>query len=115
MIAASTAAPKGPSRRARAPHANLFDLPELMPGAQPSANSAQREQFEERCRQLRDDEVAGWHEEVAQVCASSWGATAEYEAMFPALDPALVRALYSEAPTPQKAFETLLALSTAVS
>jgi hypothetical protein len=96
---------------------NLFDVPEMMPGAMPRANPAEREEFEQRCRMLHQDEVAGRSESV-HVMQTASGATAtnsDLEAMFPALDPALVRSLAAEAPTPQHAIETLLALACAIS
>mmetsp|Transcript_104747 Transcript_104747/g.182083 ORF Transcript_104747/g.182083 Transcript_104747/m.182083 type:complete len:276 (-) Transcript_104747:96-923(-) len=101
--------------RPKAPHVNLFDMPELMPGAQPSANPAQREEFEQRCRKLHDDAVAEeqTRAEVKREAAGSRATTSDLEAMFPALDAALVRTLAAEAPTPQHAIETLLALAAA--
>lgn len=88
-------------------------MPELMPGAQPSANPAQREEFQQRCRQLHRDDVTEACEYAATVSVATGAraTTSDLEAMFPALDPALVRLLHSEAPTPQHAIETLLALS----
>lgn len=120
MAAASAAnAPKAASR-ARAPHVNCFDIPELMPGAQPSANPAQKEEFQQRCRKLHRDEETDKREaaETATVMRAAAGAAAsasDLEAMFPMLDASLVRSLFAEAPTPQHAIETLLALSAACS
>lgn len=101
--------------RPKGPNVNLSDMPELMPGAQPSANPAQREEFEQRCRKLHDDAVAEEQvrAEVKREAAGSRVTTSELEAMFPALDAALVRTLAAEAPTPQHAIETLLALAAA--
>lgn len=94
---------------------NLFDMPELMPGAEPSATPAQREEFEQRCRMLHRTEVSEELEHVTnlRVAAGSDVSSSQLEVMFPALDPALVRTLSSEAPTPQHAIELLLALSAA--
>jgi len=105
------------SGRQRAPHVNLFDMPELLPGAQPSANPAQREEFEQRCRRIHDEEESERREEVENARAAA-GATAassvsELEAMFPNLDGALVRAIRADAPSAQHALETLLELSAA--
>lgn len=46
-----------PTMGARRPQINLSDVPETLPGARPSASSAQREAFEERCRRLYREEV----------------------------------------------------------
>lgn len=118
MAAAGAPTQKGASR-ARAPRVNLSDIPEMMPGAQPGANPAQRMDFEQFCRKLHDDEVVEKREaaavmrEVALAEASS--VSSSLEAMFPLLDAALVRALSAEAPTQQQAIETLLVLSASMS
>mmetsp|Transcript_46520 Transcript_46520/g.86975 ORF Transcript_46520/g.86975 Transcript_46520/m.86975 type:complete len:269 (+) Transcript_46520:100-906(+) len=116
MAAASTTKA---AQRSRAPYVNLFDLPELMPGAQPSANPAQREDFENRCRQLHRDEererldrLQQLHEQNAAL-APSQASAGELEAMFPTLDADLVRSIQAEAQTPQDAVDTLLALAMA--
>lgn len=102
---------------AKAPYVNLSDIPELMPGAQPSANPAQREEFEQRCRKLHEDEVQERRAEaeVAREASGTGSASAysELEAMFPNLDAALVRAIRADAPSAQSAIETLLLLSSA--
>lgn len=92
---------------------NLDDMPELMPGAAPGANSAQKEDFEQRCRQLYHNAEVVRASEAEHAHRASGGAAraADMEAMFPMMDPALVRSLFAEAPTPQHAIETLLALS----
>lgn len=99
------------------PYANLFDIPELMPGAQPSANPAQRTEFEERCKQLHHEEESASRLDSRGVLARSTGSATidELIGMFPSLDPDLVRVLASEGPTPQHAMETLLALVAASS
>ncbi|CAJ1400295.1 unnamed protein product [Effrenium voratum] len=101
--------------KSRAPYVNLFDLPELMPGAQPSANPAQREEFEQRCRQLHRDEekerLERQHEQSMTAAAREQASVSELQAMFPTLDADLIRVIHAEAPTPQEAVETLLALS----
>lgn len=112
---AVTAAVHPSKGRHKGPAVNLFDMPELMPGAQPSANPAQREEFEQRCRQLHDTAIAEEQEraETKREAAGSRATTSDLEAMFPTLDAALVRTLAAEAPTPQHAIETLLALAAA--
>mmetsp|Transcript_652 Transcript_652/g.790 ORF Transcript_652/g.790 Transcript_652/m.790 type:complete len:164 (-) Transcript_652:16-507(-) len=112
-----------PKARQHAPRLNLFDIPEMLPGARPRANPAQREEFEERCRLLhcqseaeRAEERREHLQEEAAIAASSTSAApalADIEAMFPLLDAALVRAIYTEAAEPQDAVDTLLALSAA--
>jgi hypothetical protein len=93
------------------PHTNLFDIPEMMPGAQPSANPAQRMEFEERCRRLhREEEEEAASRADRPVIASANATVDELALMFPSLDPDLVRVLAADAPTPQHAMETLLAL-----
>lgn len=119
MAAAPTVAALGAgptvSHRQRAPQLNLFDIPELMPGTKPRCNPSQREDFERRCRHL-------YEQHTHEVCVpptradTGVGATAaveEMQAMFPTIDSALVQMLYAEAPTPQHALDTLLALTTA--
>mmetsp|Transcript_35228 Transcript_35228/g.56625 ORF Transcript_35228/g.56625 Transcript_35228/m.56625 type:complete len:260 (-) Transcript_35228:45-824(-) len=109
-MAASTSKAKG-----RAPYVNLFDMPELMPGAQPSANPAAREEFEQRCRQLHRDEeqerLERQYEHSMTAAAKEQASINELQAMFPSLDADLIRVIHAEAPTPQQAVETLLALN----
>eukprot|EP00443_Scrippsiella_acuminata_P004339 CAMPEP_0115249644 /NCGR_PEP_ID=MMETSP0270-20121206/42696_1 /TAXON_ID=71861 /ORGANISM="Scrippsiella trochoidea, Strain CCMP3099" /LENGTH=288 /DNA_ID=CAMNT_0002664991 /DNA_START=55 /DNA_END=921 /DNA_ORIENTATION=+ len=99
------------------PSVNLSDIPELMPGAQPSANPAQRETFEQRCRQLYAVEAEERRAEVEAARAAAGlgpaSACSELEAMFPNLDPTLIRALCADAPSEQSAIDTLLALAAA--
>lgn len=102
--------------RSTLPEINLFDVPELMPGAHSSATPAERLDFEQRCIQLYADDV---EEQYAQAVppATAHMATAatvdELEVMFPKLDAGLVRALAADAGNLQQAMETLLALSEA--
>merc|ERR1712216_245687 len=87
---------------------NLFDIPELMP-------RARRLDFENRCRQLCEEETELNCEDLPSV--SYAGATPTFrcaddlEAMFPNLEAELVQMLVADAPTPQAAMETLLKLS----
>lgn len=120
MAAAGTpvaGAPAQKASRARAPRVNLADMPEIMPGAQPGANPAQRVDFEQRCRKLHDEAVREERAAAAMCAAASDEASlaSSLEAMFPLLDASLVRALAAEAPTQERAVETLLALSAAMS
>lgn len=99
--------------RSQLPQVNLFDIPELMPGAQSSSTPAQRTSFEERCQKLYEDDV----EEAQPASYSAAGSDVtvpELAAMFPSLDAELVQALAAEARTPYHALETLLALAAAV-
>lgn len=111
------AASAQPAKAAR-PQVNLFDMPELMPGAQPSANPAQREEFQQRCRQLHRDseqeaeERANRQKELAMAPPRRVALT-DLEAMFPALDPALIRSICADFSTPQQAIDTLLQLAAA--
>jgi len=115
-MATSTAAHLAPSRASQAPKVNLSDMPELMSGAQPGSNPAQREEFQQRCCQLyREGEYEMREAAVVHRAAAGSGAGAtDLEAMFPLLDPGLVCAIHAEAPTPQHAIETLLALNAAM-
>jgi len=107
----SAATVKGNTRcRSQLPYVNLFDIPEIMPGAQPTASSAQRMEFESRCVKLFQEER---HDDKA--AASPIPTTAaDLQAMFPNMDAALVQTLAAEAPSHQAAMETLLALSAAM-
>jgi len=109
--------------RAQAPTLNLFDVPELLPGAQPRANPAAREDFEQRCRALHheeDSEAERWElrwpgpPATEEPRALAGGALAsELRAMFPGLDSQLVQSLAAEARSPQAAVDVLLALAAA--
>eukprot|EP00927_Polykrikos_kofoidii_P064041 TRINITY_DN59036_c0_g1_i1.p1 TRINITY_DN59036_c0_g1~~TRINITY_DN59036_c0_g1_i1.p1 ORF type:complete len:303 (-),score=64.19 TRINITY_DN59036_c0_g1_i1:104-958(-) len=103
--------------RQLAPEVNLSDMPELLPGARPSANPAKREEFERRCLQLYRDAECEEKEAAknTQAAAGSSAKGSDLEAMFPLLDSSLVRSIMADSPTPQHALETLLALSEAVS
>jgi len=99
--------------RTRAPDVNVYDIPEMMPGAQAGANPVDRERFEQRCRQLHRDQEHERQQEVAtdRLASGSAMAGTELEAMFPTLDPALVRSIYAEAQSPQAGIDTLLQLA----
>mmetsp|Transcript_68687 Transcript_68687/g.123782 ORF Transcript_68687/g.123782 Transcript_68687/m.123782 type:complete len:280 (+) Transcript_68687:94-933(+) len=114
-MAASTKSQKA-DPRSRAPDVNLFDMPEMLPGARSNANPAQKDQLDQRCRQVHEDNVQEECEAAEEEVRSASGSQvtfAELEAWFPTLDAELVQALCRDAPTPQHAIETLLALSAA--
>eukprot|EP00811_Abedinium_folium_P008843 NODE_18173_length_906_cov_8.207959.p1 GENE.NODE_18173_length_906_cov_8.207959~~NODE_18173_length_906_cov_8.207959.p1 ORF type:complete len:255 (-),score=46.99 NODE_18173_length_906_cov_8.207959:35-799(-) len=93
-----------PSVRAR-PCVNVSDVPELMWGAEPSATVSQRE----CCVRLQCEEAKEEHVTLASPSTMA----RNLEAAFPLLDPALIRALFAESPTPQDAINALLVLSAA--
>jgi len=94
---------------------NFFDIPEMMPGAQPGANPAERERFEQRCRELHQECEQEEREIAAERrAASGAGRETEIQAMFPTLDADLIRGILADASSPQVAIDTLLALVTAV-
>jgi len=94
----------------RACQLNLSDIPEMLPGARPGANPAQREQFEgESCR-LHQEELEQEEANLWDACDVGF-AVMELEVMFPTIDGALIHALYAEAPSVQHAINALLELS----
>jgi hypothetical protein len=99
--------------RSRLPEINLSDIPELMPGALPSANPAARAEFEQCCLQLHAEAVQEAHVRVANAPAGCPWRLEDLISMFPGLDPELVHVLTSDASSPEQAVETLVALSAA--
>jgi len=99
------------SYQPKLPQLNLHDLPELMPGAQPSANPAARSEFEERCRSLYETEENEQHSdsEPGYPVSASW--IDGLAAMFPTIDLALVRSIAADSRTQNHAIDTLLAIS----
>jgi hypothetical protein len=98
---------------------NFSDLPELLPGAYSNATLAQREEFEEQCRQLYNDGFADKHQAncgaVVEPSRPAVDVTSnDLVAMFPSIDPKLVRTLMEEAQTPQDAIETLLEIAATI-
>jgi hypothetical protein len=98
------------------PMVNVSDLPELLPGAQYNANPAQREEFEQQCRLLYKEELEHKYQfeqrdPPAHIGTDVVVTRGDMVAMFPSIDPVLVRILAEEARTPQDAIETLLELS----
>merc|ERR1719160_1381974 len=76
------------------PTLNVSDVPEIMAGAQPSANSVARERFNQRCKSLwKDAQEENWQDSEARAVFAK-GETVErhsqLEKMFPNLDPELI-------------------------
>jgi len=94
---------------------NLSDVPEMLPGARPGANPAARWQFEQRCKELHAEAMVDLQDAKEAQMAIGASTPSDLEAMFPTLDASLVQLLAAEAPTPQQALETLLALAAATS
>lgn len=101
-----------------APFVNDWDLPELMPGAQPSANSVQRDHFEQRCKAVwKEERQVEQHYRDQQ---ADLKATAHDEellslvSMFPNLEPGLVHSIYNDSKrNMEAAVNQLLTLSLA--
>mmetsp|Transcript_114407 Transcript_114407/g.363616 ORF Transcript_114407/g.363616 Transcript_114407/m.363616 type:complete len:258 (-) Transcript_114407:196-969(-) len=100
------------ARRQRA-SLNLSDLPELLPGARPSANPAHREEFETRCRKLYEDEGSDRRAQRSVASVATASLCRELELMFPDLDAALIFEVCGDAVSVQSAIEILLVLSAA--
>jgi len=99
--------------RTQRPQVNLFDIPELMPGAQCSATPAARAMFEQRCQEIHADST--WVPTPKHGKTTSDLTVDELVAMFPSLDPALVQAIVLDSSSAQQAMETFLALTAAES
>lgn len=101
------------------PTLNVSDVPEIMSGAQPSANSVARQRFNQRCISLwKDAQEQNWQESQVRVACEKGDAKEQFsqlEKMFPNLDPELVWNTFQETPNTQDALDTLLALSAAMS
>jgi len=101
------------------PTLNISDVPEMMPGAVPSANPVARERFNQRCLHLWQAEIQDGREasEVRAACQTYEAREyhSQLEKMFPNLDPELIWNLSQEALHPQDAVNTLLMLSAATS
>jgi hypothetical protein len=98
------------------PSLNLYDIPEMMAGAQPSANSVDRERFNQRCRKLweEDDEHVSEAPKVLQH-SSAADRFSQLENAFPDLDPELIWNMCHETANVQQIVDTLLALSASMS
>eukprot|EP00930_Biecheleria_cincta_P074762 TRINITY_DN61973_c0_g1_i1.p1 TRINITY_DN61973_c0_g1~~TRINITY_DN61973_c0_g1_i1.p1 ORF type:complete len:252 (-),score=53.06 TRINITY_DN61973_c0_g1_i1:318-1073(-) len=105
-------------KMSRRPQMNTSDLTELMPGAQPSANPAQREHFEATCRKLYQQEL---EDEITFRPRLKVAATdltfdlAQLEAMFPTLEPALIHTMVADSRSLNHAVELLLTLAASIS
>mmetsp|Transcript_39499 Transcript_39499/g.86137 ORF Transcript_39499/g.86137 Transcript_39499/m.86137 type:complete len:200 (+) Transcript_39499:59-658(+) len=85
---------------AEKPYLNDWDLPELMPGALPSANSVERDLFERRCkkmwRQMEAEEARQRYRKQAEQDVTTVAEVCELQEMFPTVDAEIVQALYVE-------------------
>lgn len=97
---------------------NTWDLAELMPGAQSSANPAQREHFEATCRKLYQQELEDEATLRPRFEIAATGLTfevAQLEAMFPTLEAALIHTMVADSPSLNHAVELLLTLTACMS
>lgn len=102
----------------RRPQMNTWDLAELMPGAQPSANPAQREHFEATCRKLYQQELEDEATSASRLQVAATNLTfdvAQLEAMFPTLEPALIHTMVADSRSLDHAVELLLTLAASMS
>lgn len=102
----------------RRPQMNTCDLPELMPGAQPSANPAQREHFEATCRKLYQQDLedeATFRPRLNMAATGREFEVAQLEAMFPTLEPALIHTMVADSRSSDQAVELLLTLAASMS
>jgi len=92
---------------------NVFDVPEMMRGAQPRASPSERSDFEQRCVKLYDEAVEeeAYGTRHAHAAADDMVTADALAIMFPSIDVSLVRSLVAEARNQQDAIDTLLALS----
>jgi hypothetical protein len=91
---------------------NLYDIPEMMAGAQPSANSVERDRFNQRCRKLWEEDHGHTSEAFQNFqCANTADRYSQLEKMFPELDPELIWGMCQETTNIQQIADTLLALS----
>lgn len=99
-----------------APSLNTFDLPELMLGARPSANPAQREEFMLRCKELHRNQVTATSDQAQRNKSTrphDAAAAAEIQAMFPVIDLSLIWSILADTSSREQAIDILLALSIA--
>lgn len=112
MVSSSALVRGAGLRRNKGPCLNLSDVPEIMPGAKCSATPAQREEFEDRCRKLyQDGNYAGFGFERVVCSDAATCATTHLQAMFPAVDEAVVRMVIAEAESMNHAIEALFGIS----
>lgn len=103
-----------------APNLNISDVPEMMPGAQPSATSVERERFNRRCVSLWEKGSGEDNRQTSPVRAVYQNFNvaeghSQLQAAFPNLDHDLIWNTYQEAQNMQDAVDTLLALSASIS
>lgn len=102
------------------PTLNTYDVPEMMLGAQPSANSVERERFNQRCITLwkEDSRRASEASEVVQHnnAAEHYSQfKSQLQSIFPDLDPELIGNICYDTRNIQEAVDALLAVSTSMS
>jgi len=98
------------------PTLNTYDVPEMMLGAQPSANSVERERFNQRCKKLWEDDnrQASEETEVLQH-KQAMERHSQLQTIFPDLDPDMIWKMCHETRSIQEAVDTLLAFSASMS
>jgi len=98
------------------PTLNTYDVPEMMLGAQPAANSVERERFNRRCKKLweEEDRQASEAAEVIQH-SNAMKRFSQLQTMFSDLDPELIWNNLPEIQNMQEAVDTLLAFSRSMS
>jgi len=89
---------------------NLFDIPEMMPGAQARANPSQRGRFERRCLELYQEDCEDGAPRPTEKAVGN-DLVADLEGMFPMLDLLLIQDILADSSTERQAIDTLLALS----
>lgn len=92
------------------PSVNLFDIPELLPGARPSANPAQRSEFEQRCRDVWNSQ----HQAIDDSLPDSQEPGLPFQelcAIFPKIDADVVRDVAEQAASLSDAIALLLTLA----
>lgn len=99
-----------------APSLNTYDVPEMMLGAQPSANSVERERFNQRCVTLwkEDNRRASEAGEVLKH-NNAMERYSQLQTIFPDLDSELIWNICYDTRNIQEAVDALLALSASMS
>lgn len=94
---------------------NISDMPEMMPGAQPSANSVDRDRFSHRCiamwNELQDENRQKAEERASRQAQDDVERYSQLQTMFPNLDSELVWNICQERCNIQNAVDTLLSIS----
>lgn len=95
------------------PTLNTYDVPEMMLGAQPAANSVERERFNRRCKKLWEEEDRQASEVIQH--SNAMKRFSQLQTMFSDLDPELIWNICREIQNIQEAVDTLLAFSRSMS